>query len=82
MTDIQQAKQSVASAVTDTKATVTKLVDVTKEAGQEAVKLRQETLQAINREQTWIEKHPRTVTLIFTALIALVIAMVAKGCAG
>ena len=81
MPDIQQVKQDVAAAVKDTTAATKKLVGVTEEAGQEAVKLRQQSLNALNREESWIEKNPGKVSLIVVGLIAIIIALLAKSCA-
>jgi hypothetical protein len=86
MSEIEQVKQAAAAAVTTVKADAVKLVDVTEECGayigQEAVAARQKTLAALNREESWIETHPKQVGWILVGLFVLILAVLAKSCHG
>lgn len=67
MSDIEQVKTKVASAVNS--------LDV------DAQKAKQAALANLNKEEGWIERNPGKVTLIGIALFVVIIVMVVKGCA-
>ena len=39
---------------------------------------RKRSMDALNREETWIEQHPRTVTAIGVALLMVIIFLLVK----
>jgi hypothetical protein len=41
---------------------------------------KRKAMAALNREESWIETHPRSVTWIVIGLLAIVIGVLAKSC--
>jgi len=79
MPDINQVKQDVVNIAKSAEAQVSGAIST---ADVEAAKLKAAAVTKLNQEETWIEKNPRKVTFIVVALLAVIIAMLAKGYAG
>jgi hypothetical protein len=48
---------------------------------QEAAAAKKRAMDALNREESWIEKHPHAVNLITLGMFVLIVVLLAKSCA-
>ena len=81
MPDIEQIKQDATNVVNAAKSAEEKVIAGITAADVEAAKVKQATMVKLNQEESWIEKNPKKVTVIVLALVVLIVAMLAKGCA-
>lgn len=82
MPDLKEVKTDLAQTGATVKAEVAKGVSAIEAVNADARKAEQAAMARLNQEEGWIERNPGKTTLVFVALLTVIVAMIAKGCAG